>query len=112
MSSLDKLSKSFLKDQPDLQKMSSEKVLDLLLYEKNRKVFINDRSLFIEIIRYCERDVLSLSNIINIFANLIFDKFNLNIHKYPTISSLGMGIYLSNYLESDNLIPRIAGQSL
>lgn len=110
MSSLDKLSKSFLKDQPDLQKMSSEKVLDLLLYEKNRKVFINDRSLFIEIIRYCERDVLSLSNIINIFANLIFDKFKVNIHKYPTISSLGMGIYLSNYLESDNLIPRIAGQ--
>jgi DNA polymerase type B, organellar and viral len=84
--------------------------LELLLFEKNRKVFINDRSLFIEIIKYCERDVLSLSNIINIFANLVYDKFKVNIHKYPTISSLGMGIFLTNYLESDNLIPRIAGQ--
>jgi DNA polymerase type B, organellar and viral len=89
--------------------MDNEKILDLLLNEKVRKSYENSEKLFIEIIKYCERDVLSLSNIIFIFAELIYNKYKINIHKYPTISSLGLGIYLSNYLESDNLIPRISG---
>jgi hypothetical protein len=110
MSSLDKLSKTFLSDKPELQKMDFKLVEQLLLNEDNRKVFVDNKKMFSEIIKYCERDVLSLSHIIFIFAELIYNKWGISVHKYPTISSLGMGIYLSNYLDSDNLIPRISGE--
>ena len=44
----------------------------------------------------------------NIFNNLIFRKWRLNISKYPTLPSLAFGIFRCNYLE-ENTIPRYTG---
>lgn len=43
--------------------------------------------------------------------NLFFEKWQLNIHNYPTLSSLSFGIYRAHYLK-DYKIPLIGGQIL
>lgn len=35
---------------------------------------------------------------------IIFEKYKINVHKYPTISSLSLAIYLTHYLENEELI--------
>jgi hypothetical protein len=57
-------------------------------------------------IKYCNNDCIILFNIIAKFNSLIFDKFNLNIHRFPTLSSLALGIYRANYMK-DFKIPRL-----
>jgi hypothetical protein len=42
---------------------------------------------------------------------LIFDKFNLNIVNYPTLSSLAFGIYRSNFLKEEDPKGPIMGHS-
>ncbi len=61
-----------------------------------------------ETIKYCIQDCVSLHQVIIKFNYLIFDQFNLNIHRFPTFSSLALGIYRCNYLK-DNKIPIISG---
>jgi DNA polymerase type B, organellar and viral len=108
-SGLDKLAKTFLKDHPDIQKMSNKYLVECLLHEVNRKAY-GDIRFINELIMYCERDSLSLAYIINKFSEIIFDKYKINVHKYPTISSLALAIYLTHYLESEELIPLISGE--
>ena len=43
------------------------------------------------------------------FNKLIYNKFNVNIHKFPTLPSLAFGIFRTNYLESGT-IPKLNGQ--
>ena len=62
-----------------------------------------------EAIKYCEIDCISLYQIVVKFNNMIFEHFNINIHKYPTISSLAFAIFRSSFMES-NLIPQLSGQ--
>src|ERR1700682_1000577 len=62
-----------------------------------------------ESIRYCEIDCITLYQIIIKFNDLIFDLFNINIHKYPTLSSLAFAIFRSKFLV-ENLIPQLSGQ--
>ena len=62
-----------------------------------------------EAIRYCEKDCISLYQIILKFNELIFEHFKINIHKYPTLSSLAFAIFRSSFLEND-LIPQLSGQ--
>jgi hypothetical protein len=62
-----------------------------------------------ETINYCIQDCISLYQVICNFNSLIFDKYNLNIHRYPTLPSLTFGIYRAHYLK-DYKIPLITGQ--
>jgi len=62
-----------------------------------------------ETIKYCNIDCISLYQIILKFNALIFDLFNLNIHKFPTLPSLALGVFRSNFLKI-NTIPQISGQ--
>lgn len=52
-----------------------------------------------ETINYCLQDCISLYQVIHNFNNLIFEKFNLNIHNFPTLPSLTFGIYRAHYLK-------------
>lgn len=109
LTSLDKLSKTFLKDHPELQKMDNKKLLEYLLYEDVRVNTTNEAEILSQLELYCERDSLALAYIIESFANMIYERFKLNIHDYMTLSSLALAIYRSNYLKSDELIPIISG---
>ena len=62
-----------------------------------------------ETIKYCLQDCKTLYQIIAKFNNLIFDKYSLNIHNFPTLPSLAFGIYRAKYL-NDHKIPLITGQ--
>jgi hypothetical protein len=109
-SSLENLSKTFLRDNPDLQKMNNKIILSLLLSENERIKYNNDIKLYKEFEKYCVRDVLALAYIIHNFNKEIYTKFKINMHRYPTISSLGLAIYLTKYLNNDSLIPLISGE--
>lgn len=61
----------------------------------------------IDLIDYCERDVISLFQVIDKFRKLIFDLFRVDVLRFPTISSLAFGIFRSNFLLKDIKIPLI-----
>ena len=61
-----------------------------------------------EAIKYCEIDCISLYQIIIKFSNMIFDIFKINIHKYPTLSSLAFAIFRTHFLRKDE-IPQLSG---
>lgn len=61
-----------------------------------------------ETIKYCEQDCKTLYQIIEKFKKNIFDKFRLDIEKYPTLSSLAFAIFRSNFIKKDQ-IPIIDG---
>jgi DNA polymerase type B, organellar and viral len=61
-----------------------------------------------ETIKYCEKDCVLLYQILKKFNQIIFDKFNVDALKYPTISSLAFAIFRTNYLETHK-IPLITG---
>jgi hypothetical protein len=108
LSSLEKLSKTLLKDHPEMQKIKDKTLFDALLYERNRRDI--DKVEFLkELKMYCERDSISLALIISVFSNIVYDEFKLNIHKYPTASSLALAIYRSKYLKYEELIPLVSG---
>jgi hypothetical protein len=70
---------------------------------KNKKWSLKD-----ETIKYCNQDCISLYQIIEKFNTLIFNKYSINIHKYPTLPSLAFGIYRTHYLK-DYPIPLLSG---
>jgi hypothetical protein len=57
----------------------------------------------IEAIKYCELDCVSLFQILSKFKSLIFERFKLNINKYPTLPSLSFAIFRSQYLKKDSI---------
>lgn len=66
-------------------------------------------NLRVEIIKYCEIDCISLYQVITKFNELIFEKFQIDIHKYPTLSSLAFAIFRTHFLKI-NTIPQLTGQ--
>nr|QWO71383.1 DNA polymerase [Termitomyces sp. Mi165-7] len=63
-----------------------------------------------ETIKYCEQDVVTLHSLIEKFNLLIFRNNRVNAIKYPTLSSLAMVIYRSNFFnENKYKIPKITG---
>lgn len=62
-----------------------------------------------EAIKYCIQDCVVLYDILVKFSELIWDKYQVNITSYPTLSSLTYNIYLTHFL-GDNKIPMITGQ--
>ena len=61
----------------------------------NGKWFIKTES-----IKYYIQDCISLHQIVTLFNKLIFDKFKLNINKYPTLSLLSFSIFCAKYLNN------------
>lgn len=59
-----------------------------------------------ETIKYCENDCRALWLVLDKFNQLIFNKYKLNIHNFPTLPSLTLAIYKSYYL-TENIIPKI-----
>ena len=73
-------------------------------YNKYKDSFINIKWNFKnEAIKYCQLDCKSLYQILIKFNNLIFDRFKLNINKYPTLPSLSFAIFRSQYLKKDSI---------
>jgi hypothetical protein len=62
-----------------------------------------------ETIKYCEQDCLVLYQIIEKFSEKIYKLFRIDIHQYPTLSSLAFAIFRSNFLKKKN-IPLIHGE--
>jgi DNA polymerase elongation subunit (family B) len=63
----------------------------------------------VETIKYCNIDCISLHQIILKFNEIIFDLFKINIHKYPTLTSLAFAIFRAHFLEEET-IPQLSGQ--
>ena len=61
-----------------------------------------------ETIKYCEQDCITLHQILVKFNCLVFNRWNVNINRYPTLPSLAFGIYRTNYME-ENTIPKLQG---
>lgn len=114
LSSLDKLSKTFLKDSPDLMKLENKEILEILTNREVRiqKIYNKPKyDYFIhQLYNYSKRDCISLANVLFRFAMLINEKWTINIHNYPTISSLAIAIYLTHYLKITDLIPLVTGK--
>lgn len=73
-------------------------------YNNYSKNFINKEWNFKkEAIKYCELDCISLYQILCKFNQLIFNKFKLNIHKYPTLPSLAFKIFRTHFLTKDSI---------
>ena len=79
-------------------------------YEEYKNQYSNfyGWSLKHETIDYCLLDCVVLHQVLTKFNELIFEKFNVTIRKYPTLPSLAFGIYRTNYL-GDHKIPKIVG---
>lgn len=60
-----------------------------------------------ELIKYCEQDVVSLYQVIDKFRLEIWEKYRNDINKYPTLPSLALSIFKSNYLKKEINIPLI-----
>lgn len=78
--------------------------IDLDIYENYKKSFANKKWNFRnESIKYCELDCISLYQVLTKFNTLIFNRFKLNINKYPTLPSLSFDIFRSQYLKKDSI---------
>lgn len=85
--------------------------LDKDKYNEYCKYFEGKKwNLKLEAIKYCNQDVVTLYQIIDKFANIIFDEIRLDISKYPTISSLSLAIFRCRFLKDNYNIPIITGQ--
>jgi hypothetical protein len=58
---------------------------------------------------YCNRDLICLYDVIKCFFNKVYDQYGISLLSYPTIGSLAMGIYRSNFMGSDVQIPLLNG---
>lgn len=87
---------------------------DLSFYEGISKeeyssLITKNWSLKDETIKYCQLDCKVLHQVITEFNNLIFTKWNVNVHRFPTLFSLALGIFRIHYL-GDHKIPKLAGK--
>jgi DNA polymerase type B, organellar and viral len=114
LSPLDKLSKTFLYDSPHLMKLENKEIIETLISRKVRIKNIDNIVKFNSFVErlenYCSMDCISLAHIIYRFGILINEKWTINIHSYPTISSLAIAIYLTYYLKITDLIPLVTGK--
>ena len=77
-------------------------------FESYSSSFNNNWNLRTETIKYCELDCLVLHQVIEKFSKFIYESFRIDIHQYPTLSSLAFAIFRSNFL-GDSKIPIIIG---
>ena len=60
-------------------------------------------------IQYCIQDCVSLYQVLYKFSDLIWDKYQVNITKFPTLTSLTFSIFRTHFL-GDTKIPMLAGK--
>lgn len=60
-------------------------------------------------IDYCNKDCISLHQVLIKFSQLIWDKYHINITKFPTLTSLTFSIFRTHFL-GNNKIPMLSGQ--
>lgn len=60
-----------------------------------------------EITYYCEIDSKVLFLVLNHFSKIMFEMFKVDIFNYPTLPSLTLAIFRSNFLKKDHKIPLI-----
>lgn len=89
-SSLDKLGKAF--------NVGSKSAYDYNLLNNN----INDINR-VDLLKYNVEDCILLYKIIKEFQDLIFKLFVLDIHKYPTLTSLAFTLYRKNFMARENI---------
>lgn len=89
--------------------------LNLTVKKKITKNNIYRWSLKEETILYCTNDCVSLYEVMIKFNEFIFNKWNINAHGRPTVSSLSMAIFRANHLSNIHkkgyYIPLINGQT-
>ena len=90
---------------PDFKYFNGISSLDYNCYIENYNIW----NLREEAIKYCETDCISLYQVIIKFSNMIFERFNINIHNYSTLSSLAFAIFRTHFLNK-NEIPQLIGQ--
>nr|YP_009710628.1 DNA polymerase type B [Amanita brunnescens]QFZ98577.1 DNA polymerase type B [Amanita brunnescens] len=83
--------------------------LSLDEYNNYSKNFKNNWNFKNEAIKYCNLDCISLYNIMVKFNNIIFNLFNINFNKYPTIPSISLSIFRINNLKKNSII-QISGK--
>jgi hypothetical protein len=64
----------------------------------------NNWNLKTEAIKYCEKDCISLYEVIEKFNELFYSKFKINIHCHPTLPSLAFRLFRTHYLRKDQII--------
>lgn len=89
---------------PNIELFNNISNKDYIEYKNKYKLW----NLKTETIKYCELDCKALWLIMKLFNNLIYNKYKLNIHKFPTLPSLAFGIYKCHFMK-DKLIPKISG---
>lgn len=75
----------------------------------NIKNSIKEWSLKDETLRYLDKDIISLHQVVCNMGDLIFKRYRVNITKYNTISGLSIGIYRTNYMQPHFKIPITTG---
>lgn len=79
-------------------------------FKKTLGSFNNEWNLRKEAIKYCELDCLTLFNIMSGFNDLMYNNLQIDMTKYPTVSSLAMALFRMHYLNEEIKIPMISGQ--
>ena len=77
---------------------------DVSHYNKEVQLLYNFNEWKTLIQEYCILDCVVLHEILSQFKDLVYSKWEINIEKFPTISSLSFAIYRTHYLPKD-LIP-------
>lgn len=63
-----------------------------------------------ETLKYLSKDIISLYQILVKMDKIIFSNYRINITSHPTIASLAFAILRSNFLSSNNLLPKSKGE--
>nr|UKQ56109.1 DNA polymerase family B [Taiwanofungus camphoratus]WRO45216.1 DNA polymerase family B [Taiwanofungus sp. YW-2023a] len=84
------------------------KMSDLSHYSKDIERIDNFNLWKSKVMIYCENDCISLYQVLTQFKDLVFDKWKVNINKYPTLPSLVFAIYRTHYMQ-ENTIPITKG---
>ncbi len=115
-SSLEKLAKQFNCLNKGIEPVlignkDSEYNLESIHHYSKEVEQINDIDIWkIKIVDYCERDCISLYQVLIEFRKLVFNQWSILIDKYPTTPSLAFAIFRTHYL-SENTIPLTKGDT-
>lgn len=96
---------NYIGEVPAYKYFDSKKV-SLNEYNQYKSNFNNNWSLKNETKNYCLNDCIVLYKIIKKFGDFMLEQFRVNIHKSPTLSSLTMRIFRTNYL-NDKIILKL-----
>nr|AAC33727.1 B type DNA polymerase [Cyclocybe aegerita] len=90
---------NYIGEVPDYKYFCNLEMEEYNNYKSNFKVW-NFRE---EAIKYCNLDCISLYEILYKFNTLVFNKFELNINKYPTLPSLSFALFKTKYLKENEV---------